>query len=187
MEMLEYVSDSSSLELAQFANNQNNNDKIFAWGFGYPEHSSNSNRFSEYESKKWVPRYYRSIKDMEREFELTVTKNPDAIVILMSDHGPWLLEDATKYYPSLTSNKIRLIHFRDTFGAFMAIRWPDKKRAGKYDKEFNVTQDLFPILLSYLYDSPKPLKYKIKNTAVRIKDHKFDKGVFYPHFYKGEE
>lgn len=187
MEMLEYVSDSSSLELAQFANNQNNNDKIFAWGFGYPEHSSNSNRFSEYELKKWVPRYYRSINDMEREFDLTVTKNPDAIVILMSDHGPWLLEDATKYYPSLPSNKISPIHFRDTFGAFMAIRWPDKERAAKYDKEFNVIQDLFPIVLSYLYDSPKPLKYKIKNTSVRIKDHKFDKGIFYPHFYKDEE
>jgi hypothetical protein len=174
-------------EVAMFAKENNDADKIFAWGYGYPGHSSGSGRSSEYEIKRWSPRYLKSISDMEKELKLTITNNPNAIVILMSDHGPWLIGDARPYYPSLNSKQMKAIHFRDTFGAFMAVRWPDKERAAKYDKEFNITQDLFPIILAYLYDSPEPLKYKIKDTAVRIKDHKFDKGVFYPHFYKEEQ
>jgi arylsulfatase A-like enzyme len=124
--------------------------------------------------------------EIEKVLELTISNNPDAIVILMSDHGPWVLDDTSRFHYYLNNDAIEPIHFRDSYGAFMAIRWPDKERAAKYDKEFNITQDLFPIVLSYLYDSTEPLKYKIKDTEVRIKDHKFDKGVFYKDFYKKE-
>jgi hypothetical protein len=171
--------------LAEFADRNSGNEKIFAWGTVYsPGHSSLSGKGFEHEFKCWEPRYYRSIKNMERDLKLTIDKNPNVIVIVMSDHGLYLLADATRGHKSLRDDQIRHIHFRDTFGAFMAIHWPDKERAAKYDKEFNITQDVFPIVFAYLYDSPIPLKYKIADTAVRARNHKFDKGVFYPNFYK---
>jgi hypothetical protein len=164
--------------LARFANHNSGTGRIFAWGIDeHPCHSTFSDRGFEYEFKLWEPRYYKAIENMRRDLKLTISSNPNAIVILMSDHGPSLLANAT----------IEHIHFRDVYGAFMAIHWPDKEKAAKYDKEFNTTQDLFPIVFAYLYNSPIPLKYKIKDTAVRLRDHKFDKGVFYPDFYKVEE
>jgi hypothetical protein len=67
----------------------------------------------------------------------------------------------------------------------MAVRWPNREKAEKYDSDFNVSPDLFPILFAYLFDSEIPLKLKIKNTELRIGPHKFDKGVFYQNFYPG--
>jgi hypothetical protein len=69
----------------------------------------------------------------------------------------------------------------------MAVRWPNREKAEKYDNDFNITQDLFPIIFAYLFDSEIPLKYKIKNTELRLGPHKFDKGTFYKDFYKGEK
>jgi hypothetical protein len=74
------------------------------------------------------------------------------------------------------------MYFRDGNGAFMAIHWPDKQKTTKYDKEFYITQDLFAVVLSYLFDSLVPLKHRVQDTSVRIKNHKFDKGNFYPYF-----
>jgi YidC/Oxa1 family membrane protein insertase len=180
-----FEKDSTSMLLGQWASHANNEGKILAWGVGYPGHGWESGN-EEYEIKELKERYNFAMYEIKKELESTIANNPDAIVILMSDHGPWVLDDTSRLHWDLNNDAIQPIHFRDSYGAFMAIRWPDKERAAKYDKEFNITQDLFPIVLAYLYDSPIPLKYKIEDTAVRIKDHKFDKGVFYPYFYKKE-
>jgi hypothetical protein len=167
---------SPTMQLAELANNKISKDKNFAWAESGPWHS----RFqygSLEEIRFWKPRYYQAIEDIKEELRLTVSNNPDAIIIIMSDHGPTLLGDAKRMYPTMPNDmEIKPIHFRDTYGAFMAIRWPDKVRASKYDKDFVITQDLFPIVFAYLYDSPIPLKYKIKNTVVEIRGHQFDKG-----------
>jgi hypothetical protein len=155
-------------------------DKIFGCAIRGPGHSTFKNNSYEWEKKVWLPKYYKSIENMKKEIEAIVNQNHNAIIILMSDHGPYLLvrnaeERQKKPYYTL---------FRDTYGAFMAIRWPDKEKASKFDKDFNVTQDLFPIILAYLYDDHILLKYKIKDTSVRLADHKFDKGIVYPNYYK---
>ncbi|MDR3243794.1 MAG: YidC/Oxa1 family membrane protein insertase [Elusimicrobiota bacterium] len=178
------IKDGQSVRAARFARFHANEDKLFVWATGGPNHSSLGKISNEQEIKNWMPRYYGSIKEFERELQLTVSANPNAIIIFMSDHGPWMLGDNTREYAAVDEKEIDSISFRDSYGAAMAIRWPDKERAAKYDKEFYVVQDLFPIILAYLYDSALPLKYKPQNTAVRLKSHKFDKGKFYPYFYK---
>ena len=39
---------------------------------------------------------------------------------------------------------------QDRFGMFLAIRWPEKTAAEKYD--IKILQDVFPAVFSYLYD-----------------------------------
>jgi hypothetical protein len=169
-------------KLVRFINHKKGVGGIFAWGAVFsPGHIDSDGSSVESELRKWKPRYYEAIEKMKEDMKLVIDKDPNAIVILMSDHGPYFF---TRNFLPVKDDQINRIHFRDLYGAFMAIRWPDKERAAKYDKEFNVTQDVFPIVFAYLCDSPIPLKYKIKDTAVRMRDHKFDKGVFYPDFYK---
>jgi hypothetical protein len=185
--LLKYKGDLPAMITAEFAAKQNDASGVFAWGHSGPDHSTLNGFGREVEMKNWRPKYYKSIKDMQREVALTVKNNPNAIVIIMSDHGPVMLENAQRLYSNISDAEITPLHFRDTYGAFMAIRWPDKKRAAKYDREFYVVQDLFPIVLAYLYDSSFMLQYKVKNTAVRIRSHKFDKGKFYKNFYAKPE
>jgi hypothetical protein len=165
----------------------NERNKNFVWGERGPGHGAlGTNKDLKQDFFSWLGRYDAYVLEIEKEAILMAEKHPDAIIIFMSDHGPFLLGDHTKTYDSVPEDKIDEMYFRDSNGAFMAIHWPDKQKAAKYDKEFYITQDLFAIVLSYLFDSPIPLKHKVQDTSVRIKNHKFDKGKFYPYFYNKE-
>jgi membrane protein insertase Oxa1/YidC/SpoIIIJ len=172
-----------NLELAKFAAEKKNEDKIFAWTTAGPGHSSGILSSGEAELHKWLPDYNQAIHEMQIEIDSIVKNNPGAIIIFMSDHGPYIM-DVQRIPKNYDLNKVDYMKFRDIFGAFMAIRFPDKEKAAKYDSDFNVTQDLFSIIFAYLFDSEIPLKYKIKNTELRLGPHKFDKGIFYKDFYK---
>jgi hypothetical protein len=170
-----------NIDFAKFA--AKTRDKTFAWTAAGPWHSSGSLSSGEAELKRWLPDYNDAVREMQIEIDAMVKGNPNAIVIFMSDHGPYLM-DVQRIPKNYDFNKTDYMKFRDIFGAFMAVRWPDKEKAAKYDKEFNVTQDVFPIVFAYLFDSEIPLKYKAQNTEVQLGPHKFDKGAFYKDFYK---
>jgi len=172
-----------NLELAKFAAEKKNKDKIFAWATAGPGHSSGILNSGEAELRKWLPAYKQAIHEMEIEMDSIVKNNPNAIIVFMSDHGPYIM-DVQRIPKNYNLNKVDYMKFRDIFGAFMAVRFPDKEKAAKYDSDFNVTQDLFPIVFAYLFDSEVPLKYKVKSTEVQLGPHKFDKGVFYKDFYE---
>jgi hypothetical protein len=165
--------ETSAMATARLSKDNAGKDRNFVWGAAGPGHTTGQFGLSE-EIRLWKPGYYRAIEDIKEEVKIVVSNDPDAIIIIMSDHGPYLLEEG--YFKENNNIEIKPIYFRDVYGAFMAIRWPDKAKASKYDKEFNVTQDLFPIVFAYLYDSPAPLKYRLKNTALEIEGYQFDKG-----------
>jgi len=172
-------------KMAEFAQSNSKKGKVFAWGMGCPGHSTLGGvGTTEKELQKFMPLYNKCLAAMKEEVELAAS-NRNAIVIFMSDHGPFFMDNGYKFPKNYDFNKTDYMKFRDIFGAFMAVRFPDRERASKYDNEFFVSQDLFPIVFAYLFDSEIPLKHKIKNTEVRIGPHKFDKGVFYPNFYSG--
>jgi len=173
-----------NVDFAKFA--AKNGNKTFAWTAAGPWHSSGILSSGEAEIKRWLPDYNNAVSDMQIEIDAMVKGNPDAVIIFMSDHGPYLI-DVQRIPKNYDFNKTDYMKFRDIFGAFMAVRWPDKEKAAKYNKEFNVTQDIFPIVFAYLFDSEIPLKYKAQNTEVQLGPHKFDKGVFYKDFYKEEK
>jgi len=171
-----------NLDFAKYVAQNGNKSKIFAWttaGPGHIRQSLNTTREAEHEN--WMPKYKEAIRDMKIEIDSLVKNN--SIIIFMSDHGPFLV-DVPSFPKNYDFNKTDYLKFRDVFGAFMAVRWPDKEKVAKYDKEFNVTQDLFPIIFAYLFDSEIPLKYKIQNTHLQLGPHKFDKGIFYKNFYE---
>jgi hypothetical protein len=172
------------ISLAKFIRNNPEKSKSFMWGAGCPGHSSKGALGArEKELQRFLPHYTECLKAMKEQIEMI--KSSNAIIIFMSDHGLYFIDDGYVFPPNYNFNRTDYMKFRDVFGAFMAVRWPSREKAEKYDSDFNVSQDLFPIVFAYLFDSEIPLKYKIKNTEVRIGPHKFDRGVFYPYFYSG--
>jgi hypothetical protein len=173
-----------NLDFAKYAASNGDKSKNFAWTTAGPGHFRNTlNSSREVEYKNWLPKYNEAIREIKIEIDYLVKNN--SIIIFMSDHGPRIME-----LPYLTKdydfNRADYMKILDIFGAFMAIRWPDKEKAEKYDKDFNITQDLFPIVFAYLFDSEIPLKYKIQNTELKFGPHKFDKEIFYKDFYENE-
>ncbi len=169
-------------DFIEFITENNSKDKIFAWTTAGPDHSSGKLNSGAAEIKKWLPAYNKVLNEMQMEIDTVIKSNPNAIIIFMSDHGPFLM-DVKRIPKNYDFNKVDHIKFRDIFGAFMAIRWPNREKAAKYDNDFNTIQDLFPIVFAYLFDNETPLKYKIKNTELQLGPHKFDRGIFYPYFY----
>jgi membrane protein insertase Oxa1/YidC/SpoIIIJ len=171
-------------KMAEFAQSNSEKSKIFAWGMGCPGHSTLGGvGTTEKELQKFLPLYNKCIAAMKEEIE-TAASNSNAIVIFMSDHGLFFIDDGYKFPKNYDFSKTDYMKFRDVFGAFMAVRFPDKERASKYDSEFHVSQDLFPIIFAYLFDSEIPLKYKIQNPELRLGPHKFDKGIFYENEFR---
>jgi len=177
--------DNAALDFTNFIANHPLKDNLFAWCISGPGHSSTMGAFggTEGEIAYYTARYQKAVYEMQIEIATAVKSNPNAIVIFMSDHGGFLIDGGYRFPPNYDLSKMDYMKFRDIFGAFMAIRFPDRERAAKYDNDFNVVQDLFPIVFAYLFDSEIPLKYKIQDTEVQVGPHKFDKGIFYPHFY----
>ena len=175
------------VKMAEFAQGNSGKGKIFAWGMGCPGHSTlGAMGTTEREIQLFLPVYNKCIAAMREEIE-KASSDRNGIVIFMSDHGLFFIDEGDRFPKNYDFGKTDYMKFRDIFGAFMAVRWPNREKASEYDKEFYVSQDLFPIVFAYLFDSEIPLKHKIQNTEVRLGPHKFDKGVFYKDFYKGEQ
>jgi len=174
------------ISMAKYIKNSNNAGKIFMWGTGCPGHSTLGGlETTEKEMERFIPLYNECLDSMKREIDI-IKEDSNAIIIFMGDHGGYFIDDGVKFPKNYDFNKTNYMKFRDIFGAFMAVRWPNKEKAEKYDSDFDVSQNLFPIVFAYLSDSEIPLKYKVQNTELRLGSHKFDKGVFYKDFYKGE-
>jgi hypothetical protein len=174
------------ISIAKFIQKNPERHKFFLWGGGCPEHSTRGSLgTTEKELQRFIPIYNECIEAMKKEIEMLKT-NSNAIIIFMSDHGGYFIDDGHIILKNYYFNEVNYMKFRDLFGAFMAVRWPNREKAEKYDGDFNVSQNLFPVVFAYLFDNEIPLKYKIKNTEVRLGQHKFDKGVFYPNFYSGD-
>jgi len=174
------------INIAEFAQSNSKKTKFFMWGAGCPGHSTvGALGTTEKEMERFIPIYNKCLEAMTEEIE-KLRANPNAIIIFMSDHGGYFTDNGMGYkFPrNYDFHETDYMKFRDIFGAFMAIRWPSKEKSAKYDNNFNISQDLFPIVFAYLFDSEIPLKYKMKNTELRLGPHKFDKGVFYKDFYK---
>jgi hypothetical protein len=95
----------------------------------------------------------RANAEMKQDIEAAIKKNPDAIVIIAGDHGPFLTKTGyglSKGSGGYRAKDVDRYDIQDRFGAFLAIRWPEKHYAAKYD--IRIIQDVFPAVFSYLYD-----------------------------------
>ena len=99
-----------------------------------------------------------------------IKSDPSAIIIVASDHGPYLTKNCTgtgSNYPNpYDISEISRIDIQDRFGTFLAIRWPD----GGYEEfdEITVLQDLFPAIFSYLFKDQTFLGAKVEPVTVDL-------------------
>ena len=124
-----------------------------------PGHSQNSGTCRPDETELWRKKLRKAVEIMRDDFEAIEEHDSRALVVAMSDHGPFLTGDC-HFLRGRDVNEITELEVLDRFSTLVAIRWPDAEKARKYDGDLVLNQDIFPVVFSYLYDSPLPLSWK---------------------------
>lgn len=107
--------------------------------------------------KKHTDFYLRRLKyanrEMRQDIVAAIENNPDAILIISGDHGPFLTKSGFGLHQNPKSDsKVNIDRYdlQDRYGAFLAIRWPNKDYAQEHD--IVILQDIFPAVFAYLFD-----------------------------------
>jgi hypothetical protein len=101
---------------------------------------------------------------MKQDIEILIENDPDAIIIVAGDHGPYLTKNCyttTGYYDE---SEISRLDIQDRFGSFLAIRWPTDDYQN-YD-DITVLQDVFPAIFAYMYNDEQILNSKISSHTI---------------------
>ena len=122
-----------------------------------PGHGPSGQGVDPEESPKYMDRYTtewlpKANDEMRQDVNLVLENNPDAIVIIAGDHGPFLTKDGygLNRRGNFEAEDIDRYDLQDRFGAFLAIRWPKSDYATIHD--IKILQDIFPAVFAYLYD-----------------------------------
>lgn len=152
--------------------------------FRYPGHSQNSGKLLPNETELYLNRLKKALDQMDTDLKTILDHDPNAIIIVYGDHGPYLTGDGVGLKDYELSEVSELM-IRDRIGTLVSIKWPNLDRARKYDHALRVNQDIFPVIFSYICNSDKPLQLLIKNTKgyfeweTKWQNHVFiDGGIF---------
>ncbi len=103
---------------------------------------------------------------MRQDINLIIENNPEAIIIIAGDHGPYLTKNCTSTSSLYDNSEITRLDIQDRFGTFLAIRWPTGDFA-RYDN-ITVLQDLFPAIFAYIYKNPEFLGLKVNSETLDL-------------------
>lgn len=129
-----------------------------------PSHSQNSGKCLADETELFKDRLELANAEMRRDVETLAANDPQAIVIIAGDHGPYLTKTCTSTARKYPKSEISRKDIQDRFGSFLAIRWPTDEYTA-FD-EITVIQDVFPAVFAYLYNDTRILEMKIKPDIV---------------------
>jgi membrane protein insertase Oxa1/YidC/SpoIIIJ len=130
----------------------------------YPHHAQNSGKCRPDEKDIWIGKYNIALDQMEKDFSTIREYDPNAIVIAIGDHGPFLAGDCARLR-DWEKEKISADLILDRMGTMVAIRWPNPVRAKKYDRDLVINPDIFLVVFSYLSGNNEYLKMKPDRTV----------------------
>ncbi len=129
-----------------------------------PGHSTFSGACLPDETELFAERLARANEEMLQDLEVLIEKDPQAIIIIAGDHGPFLTKNCFNTGGVYELSEITRLDIQDRFGTFLAIRWPGADYQA-YD-EIRVLQDVFPAVFAYLYEDARLLDARVAAASV---------------------
>lgn len=142
-----------------------------------PSHVSTTKAASkgkEVEREEWIERLQIANAKIKKMVNLITEKDPEALIMIMADHGGFVGLDYTRQVYTKTSNP-EIIY--TTFGAMLAIKWPNGE-APTIDSHFKSCVNSFRILFSYLSEDNKYLKHLQEDGSYLILKDGTEAGVY---------
>jgi len=87
---------------------------------------------------------------MKNDIDTLKKNDPNAIIVLLGDHGPYLTKNCTE----LRNFKLDLIDkydVQDRYGTFLAINWPDE--VSFEGNNIEIVQDILPAILETITEN----------------------------------
>jgi hypothetical protein len=129
-----------------------------------PGHSQNSGACLSDETDRFNIRLTSANLEMQQDIKKIIDNDPESIIIVAGDHGPYLTKNCTRLKGVYEVSEISRLDIQDRFGTFLAIRWPTQDFE-KYD-DITVLQDLFPAVFAYLFNDERFLESKIEPSTI---------------------
>lgn len=142
-----------------------------------PSHISTTKEASEgkvKEREKWLEKLEIANQKLTKLVNLITEKDPDALILLMADHGSFVGLDYTRQVYTKTQDP-DIIY--TTFGAMLSIRWPNGE-APEMDSNFKSCVNVFRILFSYLGNDETYLKHLQEDGSYLILNEGAMPGVY---------
>ena len=167
---------------------KNFKDQIFIYVHGrFPGHSQNSGACLPNETQLFKERLQKGSVEMRQDLEIVIKNDPNAIVIVAGDHGPYLTKNCLNTGLAGDISEVSRLDIQDRFGTFLAIRWPTKDFE-EYD-DITVLQDLFPSIFAYLFKDETLLEAKVEPKTLepyRVSGASVKNGIIYGGIDNGE-
>ena len=147
-----------------------------------PNHSQNSGTCLPDEIDLYKNRLSDANSEMQQDIKTIIDNDPEGIIIVAGDHGPYLTKNCTGF-EDFDESEISRLDIQDRYGTFLAIRWPTDDY-GKYD-DITVLQDLFPAVFGYLFKDEMFLESKV-DPLTFSEIVKVQEGIIYGGIHDGE-
>ena len=131
-----------------------------------PGHSQNSGKCRHNETERWERKLATANQEMKKDIETIEKNNPNALIIINGDHGPYLTKNCLLLGDGAYSiDEVTRLDVQDRYGTFLAIKWP--KNINILDKNITVIQDVFPAIFASLSNNRKIFD-KVKITPLTV-------------------
>ena len=129
---------------------------------------------AEKEKELWNDRLQIANTTLKRAIDIVKANDPNAIIIIMADHGGYVGMDYT-----LQARKKNMDHdwVYTIFSSQLAIHWPNGE-APSYDSNLKSPVNVFRILFSYLAENESYLDKLEENSSYIIIEENAPKGVY---------
>ncbi len=129
-----------------------------------PGHSQNSGNCRPDETALFAERLAQANIEMKQDLELINRRNPDAIIVVAGDHGPYLTKNCNETGDHYDVSEISRDDIQDRLGTFLAIKWP--AGSGSVYDDISILQDVFPAIFATLFQDKELLESRINPVSI---------------------
>lgn len=138
------------------------------------KYSNGSSAGREVEKQLWHKRLDESNQKLEEVIELIVESDPNALILIMADHGGSVGLDYSGQLKEKTEDRNTLY---SAFSSILTVRWPYGE-APAFDTDFKSAVNVFRILFSYLSEDEKYLLQQEDNSSYLVINKGASPGVY---------
>ncbi|MEM0519337.1 sulfatase-like hydrolase/transferase [Aequorivita flava] len=164
-------------DLKKAIDSKNDGGNFFFIEIFEPSHVSttkDASKGKEVERDEWIKRLRIANAKIEKMVNLITEKDPEALIMIMADHGGFVGLDYTRQAYTKTSNP-EIIY--TTFGAMLAIKWPNGE-APDSDSFLKSCVNSFRVLFAYLGEEEKYLEHLQEDASYLILKEGAQSGVY---------